>query len=459
MTCAPFDIVAKLARRGARLAAGAVVFLAAAAWAQQPVSLEQVAAVADPAVGRVVAIEQKTVSSGSGFILGAAPDGSGWLFLTNHHVIGAAQKLLVGFHQDGQVFVYKARVVTSSPGLDLAVLHLAKDRENAAHRARALALRRPLARKGEGVVALGFPGTADYLGTTAEDVDFFVSTLTGGTASKIIHGNWQEDDSGPRFDIVQHTASINPGNSGGPLLDLCAQMIGLNTMIAIKSGAGSAANDTYWAVSAPVAMDFLDAERIGYTRAATDCQTPGASAAPPAVQAPPSPGPGTPQQTLPPPPAVADVAWRLPTWAVAAISLGLAFLVIGGAVLASSRHKRPAGRPGATAATPGPAAPLVTLEFGSGARRALGQAALARGLRIGRGAEADIRQDGPGISRLHALIRLEGRRLMLTDLGSTNGTRVDGKPIPAHQAVQITSASVIVLGSEPLRIARHEAKG
>lgn len=459
MTRAPLPMLPKTLRSGTRRAAGALFLLAAEAWAQQPVSMEQVAAAADPAVGRVIAISERSVSTGSGFMLGAAPDGDGWLFLTNHHVIGTASDLVVGFHQDGQVFAYNARVVTASEELDLAVLWLATDRENAAHRAKALALRLPLARKGEGVVALGFPGTADYLGTTPDDVDFFMSTLTGGTASKITHGNWQKDGSGLRFDIVQHTASINPGNSGGPLLDLCAQMIGLNTMSATKSGSGSAANDTYWAISAPVAMQFLDAEGIGYTRADSDCQTNGAGAPAPATPAPPQTTPSTPSDPAPQPqpPAVAEVAWRLPTWAVAAISLGLALLVIGGAVLAASLRKHPAGRPGLFAAAPGPGKALVMLEFGSGAKRALGQAALTRGLRIGRGAEADIRHEGPGISRIHALIRLEGRRLMLTDLGSTNGTRVDGKPLVPHQATQITSASVILLGSEPLQISRQGA--
>ena len=45
--------------------------------------------------------------------------------------------------------------------------------------------------------------------------------------------------------------------------------------------------------------------------------------------------------------------------------------------------------------------------------------------RLGRGTDVDIRVDAPGVSRHHAEILL-GREVVLRDLGSTNGTYVDG---------------------------------
>ena len=45
--------------------------------------------------------------------------------------------------------------------------------------------------------------------------------------------------------------------------------------------------------------------------------------------------------------------------------------------------------------------------------------------RLGRGTDVDIRVDDPGASRHHAEILL-GREVLLRDLGSTNGTYVDG---------------------------------
>jgi len=55
------------------------------------------------------------------------------------------------------------------------------------------------------------------------------------------------------------------------------------------------------------------------------------------------------------------------------------------------------------------------------------------GLVIGRGAEADLRINDPGVSRRHAEFRVttgkSGPELSVVDLGSTNGTLVDGKRV------------------------------
>lgn len=48
---------------------------------------------------------------------------------------------------------------------------------------------------------------------------------------------------------------------------------------------------------------------------------------------------------------------------------------------------------------------------------------------VGRGSDSDIKITDPGISRRHAEIRLEGGEYVVTDLGSTNGTIVDGRPV------------------------------
>jgi hypothetical protein len=48
---------------------------------------------------------------------------------------------------------------------------------------------------------------------------------------------------------------------------------------------------------------------------------------------------------------------------------------------------------------------------------------------IGRSKEADLRIDDPNVSRKHAAIYWNNGRLMLEDLGSTNGTMVNGYPV------------------------------
>src|SRR5687768_6433391 len=48
---------------------------------------------------------------------------------------------------------------------------------------------------------------------------------------------------------------------------------------------------------------------------------------------------------------------------------------------------------------------------------------------IGRGTEADVRLTDTGVSRKHAELRLQDGTVSVVDLGSTNGTTVNGRPI------------------------------
>jgi pSer/pThr/pTyr-binding forkhead associated (FHA) protein len=51
---------------------------------------------------------------------------------------------------------------------------------------------------------------------------------------------------------------------------------------------------------------------------------------------------------------------------------------------------------------------------------------------IGRLPECDVVVDDAGVSRQHARIRRTEGGFVLTDLGSTNGTMVNGEPIQEH---------------------------
>jgi hypothetical protein len=70
------------------------------------------------------------------------------------------------------------------------------------------------------------------------------------------------------------------------------------------------------------------------------------------------------------------------------------------------------------------------------------------GLVIGRGSEADLRINDPGISRRHAEIRVnpagQGLQIDIVDLGSTNGIMVNGRKV--QQAV-LQEGSRIEIGS------------
>jgi hypothetical protein len=66
---------------------------------------------------------------------------------------------------------------------------------------------------------------------------------------------------------------------------------------------------------------------------------------------------------------------------------------------------------------------------------------------IGRGADCDLQLADPGVSRRHAELRLEGEALVLVDLGSTNGLRVNDVPTGRRQ---LEPADRIQLGSTTL---------
>ncbi len=66
-----------------------------------------------------------------------------------------------------------------------------------------------------------------------------------------------------------------------------------------------------------------------------------------------------------------------------------------------------------------------------------------RDLAIGRGDGADIRLRDEGVSRRHAVLRVEGDAAWLRDLGSQNGTHVDGARV---NAIQLKDGARVQLG-------------
>jgi len=89
-----------------------------------------------------------------------------------------------------------------------------------------------------------------------------------------------------------------------------------------------------------------------------------------------------------------------------------------------SSTARGAVAPATAAATPSPRHPLVDID---------GQRYLLTGpvTVIGRGSEADIIVDDPGVSRRHLEIRVTADGVIASDLGSTNGLFVEGHQVPA----------------------------
>ncbi|MFD9319514.1 FHA domain-containing protein, partial [Streptomyces sp. NPDC060053] len=74
-------------------------------------------------------------------------------------------------------------------------------------------------------------------------------------------------------------------------------------------------------------------------------------------------------------------------------------------------------------------------------------------VRVGRSADADVPLDDPDVSRLHCAVTLspEGR-VTVADLGSTNGTTLDGSRVQARP-VRLAPGALLRVGESALRLA------
>ncbi len=149
-------------------------------------------------------------SLGSGVVV----DRNGYI-LTNNHVVEKATRIKVKFMNDPTE--YPATVIGTDKETDLAVIHV--DRKGlAAARIGNSDVMQP----GDWSIAIGSPFG-------------FQATVTAGIISAISRDI--PGDSNASFQhFIQTDAAINPGNSGGPLANIKGEVIGINTMIASRSG-------------------------------------------------------------------------------------------------------------------------------------------------------------------------------------------------------------------------------
>ena len=179
-------------------------------------SLIEIFEISEPGVVRVNVQRNQTSVIGVGSI------GSGFVFdieghiITNAHVVVNATKVVVTF-LDGRE--YNAEIVGTDVYTDIAIIKVDSD----------LAVLHPLTlgdssklRVGESIAAIGNP--------------FGLSgSMTAGIVSQL--GRLLPSESGYSIpDIIQTDAAINPGNSGGPLLNMRAEVIGINTAIQSTTG-------------------------------------------------------------------------------------------------------------------------------------------------------------------------------------------------------------------------------
>lgn len=67
--------------------------------------------------------------------------------------------------------------------------------------------------------------------------------------------------------------------------------------------------------------------------------------------------------------------------------------------------------------------------------------------RIELGIDLSIRPADHGVSARHAVVRIRGSGLTVTDLGSTNGTRLNGEVLPVDEEVALAVGDCLRLGA------------
>lgn len=153
--------------------------------------------------------QPKRMGTGSGFIV----DKNGYI-ITNHHVVDGADKITVKLHGDS--VEYKARVIGYDKETDLAVIKINADKALTPLKVG----NSDATQVGDWAIAIGSPFGLE-------------ATVTAG----IVSAKGRDFAGAQAFQrFIQTDAAINPGNSGGPLLNSMGEVIGVNTMIATRTG-------------------------------------------------------------------------------------------------------------------------------------------------------------------------------------------------------------------------------
>jgi type VI secretion system protein ImpI len=86
-------------------------------------------------------------------------------------------------------------------------------------------------------------------------------------------------------------------------------------------------------------------------------------------------------------------------------------------------------------------------------------------VRIGRNPLNDVQLDYPFVSQFHAVLELDGTVLTLRDLGSRNGTQINGQAIPGQQPIDLAPYQYqfgfgpLQIRAEPAQIAPEQSAG
>lgn len=327
---------------------------------------------------------------------------------------------------------------------------------------------------GEPIYVLGYPGAATFA-KVFEESSQQEPTLTAGlvSAKRMLKEGWE---------AVQIDASIQPGNSGGPVLDKQGRVVGI---AAFQVGDTEGSERANFIVPIGVVREFLQRANVNpaesmasqlYREALHDVERQHYKAALEKLEQVEALRAGV--------PAVYELRQRAQLgilegrdrtphpyrWAFLAGGMGALTLFVGAGVVVAQRRRPKPVAPALPSAphllTLSPADPPTQMQtdpptvVGSALPQfqltLLNSAGTSRtvlvpttGLTIGRSADNALVIDDPLVSRHHARLAYELGELVVYDLGSTNGTSVNGYRI-MRQALK--AGDVVQIGDTRLQV-------
>ncbi len=100
-----------------------------------------------------------------------------------------------------------------------------------------------------------------------------------------------------------------------------------------------------------------------------------------------------------------------------------------------------------------PLAPLIVVARDGGGR-ARRQAFLRSPVRVGRDPAGELALDDPHVSARHGLVEFDDVEIRYTDLGSRNGSALDGQAVSPHATVRVAPGQELALGAVRLAFER-----
>jgi S1-C subfamily serine protease len=179
----------------------------------EPPTVAEVVARVEPSTVLVIASwNGEREASGSGWIL----DAEAGLVVTNHHVVESGTSWTVATPGGTPI---EAELVATAACDDVSLLRAPGLAGESLHLGSQASIRR-----GDAVVAIGYPASAAHADNIA---------ATAGVVS-VARTSVPTDGGVDYANTIQTDAAINPGNSGGPLVNLNAELVGMNTLVGVE---------------------------------------------------------------------------------------------------------------------------------------------------------------------------------------------------------------------------------